>query len=367
MTLSPAEAADLLKRCTNVLPGHGPSQSIAESLRQVAEWLDGDEQPDVYGTGEYLQSFEAEVAAMFGKPAAVFMPSGTMAQQIALRVWCDRSGRSTVAMHPTAHLEFAEHLGYQYLHGLRRLQFGGPEMLGNRILTVEDFKALGGTPGAALLELPYRPLGGQLPPWEDLEATREWATERGVPLHLDGARIWQCRGYYGKTYAEIGALFDSVYVSFYKELGALCGAMLIGPEDFIQEAKVWQRRHGGNLYTQAPFVASARMGMVNTLPKLDDWILKAREIAGVLTSFDRIRVNPNPVQVNFFQLYIEGDREALVARHHDLAAETGTFLFRNLNDSALPGFATTEMHMFGNAMAFDVAKLAPFLERLLEA
>ncbi len=357
MTLDAKEVDAILKGCTNVLPGHGPRKTIAESLREIAEWLDGDEFPDAYGTGDYLQAFEAEVAEMFGKQAAVFMPSGTMAQQIALRVWCDRSGRPTVAMHPTAHLEFAEHLGYQYLHGLKRLQFGGPEFLSHRMLTVDDFKGLGGTPGAALIELPYRPLGGQLPPWEDLEATRAWATEQGVPLHLDGARIWQCRGFYGKTFAEIGALFDSVYVSFYKELGALCGAMLLGPEDFIKGAKVWQRRHGGNLYTQAPFVASARMGMTQTLPKLEEWVLKAREVAGILASFDRIRVNPDPVQVNFFQLYIEGDREKLLDRHHELAAETGTFLFRNLNDSGFPGFATTEMHMFGNAMNFDLDRL----------
>ncbi len=363
--LNQDEVDDLLKRCTNVLPGHGPRKSIAESLRELAERLDGDEQLDVYGTGAYLQSFEAEVAAMFGKPAAVFMPSGTMAQQIALRIWCDRTGRPTVAMHPTAHLEFAEHLGYQYIHGLRRVQFGGPEVLENRMLTVEDFEALGSTPGAALIELPYRPLGGQLPPWEDLEATRAWATERGVPLHLDGARIWQCRGYYGKTYAEIGALFDSIYVSFYKELGALCGAMLLGPEDFIRESRVWQRRYGGNLYTQAPFVASARLGMTSVLPQLEEWVARAREVAEVFTSFDRVRVNPDPVQVNFFQVYIDGDREKLVERHHEIAAETGTFLFRNLQDSALPGFATTEMHMFENAMNFDLAKLSPFLGRLL--
>lgn len=361
----PRDIDALMRACTNVLPGHGPRRTIAQSLRDIADWLGGDEYGDVYGVGAYLQAFEEEVAAMFGKPAAVFMPSGTMAQQIALRTWCDRSGRATVAMHPTAHLETAEHLGYQHLHGLKRIQFGGPEMLGHRMLTVEDFRGLGSKPGAALLELPYRPLGGQLPPWEDLVATSAWAREQGVALHLDGARIWQCRGYYGKTFAEIGELFESVYVSFYKELGAVCGAMLLGPEDFIAEARVWQRRHGGNLFTQAPFVASARKGLAETLPLLDDWVARAREIAGILTGFTRVRVNPDPVQVNFFQVYFEGDRQALVGRHHELAEETGTFLFRDLRDATLPGFATTELHMFGNAMRFDLAKLAPFVERLL--
>lgn len=79
MTLDAKEVDALLSRCTNVLPGHGPRKSIAEGLREVADWLEGDEMPDVYGTGAYLQAFETEVAEMFGKPAAVFMPSGTMA------------------------------------------------------------------------------------------------------------------------------------------------------------------------------------------------------------------------------------------------------------------------------------------------
>jgi hypothetical protein len=71
------------------------------------------------------------------------------------------------------------------------------------------------------------------------------------------------------------------------------------------------------------------------------------------------------VQVNFFQAYFEGSRESLVERHHRLAEETGTFLFRDLRDSGLPGFATTELHMFENAMRFDLSQLAPFLHRLL--
>jgi len=76
---------------------------------------------------------------------------------------------------------------------------------------------------------------------------------------------------------------------------------------------------------------------------------------------------PDPPQVNFFQLFIEGDHEALSERHHALAKETGTYLFHRLGPSPVPGIAMTEMHMFGNAMRFDIARLAPFMERLLVA
>ncbi len=351
---------------TNELTGHGPRRSMKEIFQALADGLDGSEYPDNYGSGEYLAAFEAEVAALFGKEAAVFMPSGTMAQQIALRMTCDRTHNYTVAMHPTAHPNTSEHLGFAFLHPIRRLQFGAPEFLRDRTLTVEDFEALGQKPGAILLELPYRPLGGQLPTWEELLAIQAWAQEQGVPMHMDGARIWQCRPFYQKTYAEIAALFDSVYVSFYKDLGGMTGSMLLGTASFIAEARVWQVRYGGRLRMQAPFVVSARLGFQQVLPQIDAWVGKAQEIARALSKFERITIQPNPPHVNFFQLFIRGDPEALTRRHKELADETGTFLFHGLNPTLVPGVGTTEIHCWENAMRFDVSQLEPFLSRLLE-
>jgi threonine aldolase len=359
------EIDQILAQCTNILPGYGPERSLKQKLQFLADALTGDEDMDDYGEGEYLSAFEAEVAALFGKEAAVFMPSGTMAQQIALRVWCERRHNHTVAMHPSAHPEFAEHSGFRFLHGLQRLQFGAPEFVGNRLLTVEDFEALGETPGAVLLELPHRPLGGQLPPWEDLQAMRAWAQARNVPLHMDGARVWQCRPFYGKSYAEIASLFDSVYLSFYKDLGGLTGAMLLGTADYVKEARVWQVRHGGRLHTMAPFVVSARLGFQRVPAVIDQWVARAREVAAVLSQFDEVMINPDPPHASFFQLYVRGDPATLTRRHMELARETGTFLFYRLGPSGVPGLATTEMHFHWNAMSFDVGALAPFMERLL--
>src|SRR5262245_46126467 len=104
---------EILAQCHNILPGHGSRSSMKEIFLALADSLEGDEYSDDYGSGPYLADFEAEIAELFGKEAAVFMPSGTMAQQIALRIWCEKRHNFTVAMHPTAHLEYAEHLGYQ--------------------------------------------------------------------------------------------------------------------------------------------------------------------------------------------------------------------------------------------------------------
>ncbi|MEX0943971.1 MAG: beta-eliminating lyase-related protein [Pseudomonadales bacterium] len=361
----PIDSTQLFKAATNPLPGHGPTRSTKETLTDLATQLTGDESPDTYGTGEYLQAFEQKLATLFGKESAVFMPSGTMAQQIALRVWCDENKNPTVAMHPSSHLEFAEHLGYQYLHNLRRIQFGSPEFVADRILEPKDFHDLQQVPGAALIELPYRPLGGILPGWENLTETRAWADGHKVPMHLDGARIWQCRPFYEKSFEEIGALFDSIYVSFYKDLGALPGCLLMGPESFIKTCRMWQRRYGGTLYTLAPNVASAQIQMERVLPVIDDWVAKAKDIAAAFAACDGVRVNPDPPHTNMFQLFIEGNAEALTEKHHELAEETGTFLFHSLRPAAVPGFAWTEVHVFENGARFDASTIAPFMDQLM--
>jgi threonine aldolase len=371
-----SDMEQILARCTNILPGHrpehGPALPMKAVLQELADSLDGTELLDSYGTGDYLASFEAEVAALFGKEAAVFLPSGTLAQQIALRIWCGRRRNFTVAMHPSAHPETAEHGGYRFLQGIQRLQFGAPEFVGNRLLTVKDFEGLGQEPGAVLLELPYRPLGGQLPHWDDLLALRAWACERGIPLHMDGARIWQCRPFYGGTregprgYAEIAGLFDSLYVSFYKDLGGLSGSMLLGTAEFIREARVWQTRHGGRLRTQSPTAAAARLGMRRVLPQIDRWVERAREVAAALAACDGVAVNPDPPHVNFFQVLVRGDAEKLNHRHMDLARETGTFLFYSLSATDVPNLARAEVHCWENALRFDLSAIAPFVAKLVQ-
>src|SRR5262249_27327174 len=159
---------------------------------------------------------------LLGKEAAVFMPSGTMCQQIAMRIWCDRRGSSRIAFHPTCHLELHEQQGYRLLHGLHGICVGSPFHL----LTLDGLRRIPERLGAILLELPQREIGGQLPTWEELNAISVWARERAIPLHMDGARLWESQPFYGRSYAEIAALFDSVYVSFYKSLGGIAGSIL---------------------------------------------------------------------------------------------------------------------------------------------
>jgi threonine aldolase len=93
-------------------------------MLELAEAIPPDLAPDRYGEGEVVRSLETEVAALLGKEDAVFMPSGTMAQQIALRIWSNRRACPNVAFHPTCHLEIHEQKGYQILHGLHGVLVG---------------------------------------------------------------------------------------------------------------------------------------------------------------------------------------------------------------------------------------------------
>src|SRR5262245_19858038 len=213
------------------------------------------------------------------------MPSGTMAQQIALRIWADRRGSKVVAFHPTSHLELHEQRGYAHLHGLEARLVGGPRSL----LTRADLDAVPDRVAALLIELPQREIGGQLPSWEELQSQVAWARERGTALHLDGARLWETQPFYGRALAEIAEPFDSVYVSFYKILGGISGAGLAGPADFVAEARTWLRRHGGNLVTQSPQVLSARAGLRDRLPRVPLYVERARRIASVLRAFPGVR------------------------------------------------------------------------------
>lgn len=358
------EFTSLRNQCTVHLLGHRLNSNIKNVFQELTDSIGENETFDHYGKGELIENFEKEIAETLGKESAVFMPSGTMAQQIALRIWCESKNNFKVAFHPTCHLEFAEHLGYQYLHNIKRIAFGGPEFVSDRMLTVEDFEKLGDIPAVILIELPYRPLGGELPSWDSLLAIKEWAKKHGVLMHLDGARLWESKFFYQKEYAEICSIFDSVYVSFYKGLGGLTGACLSGSKAFIETAKIWQRRHGGNLFTLSPYILSARLSFRKNIANIEKFVLRAQEIAKIFSKYPKIRIHPNPPHTNFFLLYIDEKAEVLNKKQLELMAKYKASLFPPFENSHLPGFVKTEIHLFENALAFEDEILEKMLSEL---
>ncbi|HET9111105.1 MAG TPA: beta-eliminating lyase-related protein [Ktedonobacterales bacterium] len=347
--------------CERTLSGH-PRRSLRAELQALADGAADDDLPDIYGEGALIEGFEREIATLLGKEAAVFMPSGTMAQQIALRIWSERTGRRTVAFHPTCHLEIHERKGYERLHGLNATLVGDA----NRLITMDDLRATPEPLAALLLELPQREIGGQLPEWEALEEQTAWARARGAAAHMDGARLWEAAPYYGREYAEVAGLFDSVYVSFYKGIGAIAGAALAGPADFIAEAKIWQRRHGGNLIHLYPYVLAARSGLRQRLPRFAHYHERAVEIAAALSTVDGVALKPNPPQSHMAHVYLRGDPDALLDASAELARERSVALFSWLRPTPVPGYAMFEMSIGDGADAFTPDEVAEYMTRVIE-
>lgn len=359
--MDPKEIEKARDSCTRFLTGNY-RQTPRQALLSLAEWTSPELKPDVYGKGDLIEDFEKEIAALLGKEQAVFMPSGTMCQQIALRIWAERRKSPNVAFHPKCHLEIHEQKAYQVLHGLHGVLVGSPDAL----MTLNDLQQVREPLAALLVELPQREIGGQLPAWDDLVAMVGWARQRGIPVHLDGARLWESQPFYGRSYAEIAGLFDTVYVSFYKGLGGLAGSILAGPADLIAEARTWQRRHGGNLVHLYPYVLSARQGMEARLERMPAYHQKAVEIASILSGFPQVIVMPNPPHTPMMHVFIRGDRERMQQALVETARETRTWLFPNLVPSALPGYYKSELSLGDASLDLSAEETAVLLQSFFE-
>jgi threonine aldolase len=303
-----------MKKNLRYLTGHGP-RTAAETLSSIPTDLGLDR----YGAGGAVEVLEKEICRLLGKPAAVFMPSGTMAQQIALRIHADRRNTRAIAFHPTCHLEIHEDKAYQRLHGLVGVKVGNP----HRLFTLDELKAVPEPLAAVLFELPQREIGGFLPAWDDLRKQIDYVKWRGAAAHMDGARLWESAAFYGKSYAKIAAPFDTVYVSFYKGIGALPGCCLAGEEDVIAEARAWRKRHGGTLYGMWPNAASALAGLEKRLPLMRRYAEHARRIAEKLRTVPNVEVAPSTPHTNMMHLYLRVGEKAFKTASARIARERG--------------------------------------------
>ena len=312
---------EVFHQCTKRLHGHYPV-AVRKLLLELADFVDPELMPDFYGSGEAVEKLERKVADLLGKEAALFFPSGTMAQQIALRCWADKTGNNKVGLHPTSHLEQHEENAYQILHPLKGIIRGDIESP----LRMKDLQSFNEPVGSVIIELPQRHSGGILPEWQELEEMSRWCKENGTYFHVDGARFWECAPFYQKSYSEIAALFDSVYVSFAKGLGSIGGAALAGPESLIREAKIWQRRHGGNLFNLFPLALSSLHGLATRLDRFPAYYAKAKEVAHIISSLSHISVIPESLQTNMMHLVFQADPQVVEDALLQTSLETNIFI-----------------------------------------
>ncbi|WP_262415817.1 threonine aldolase family protein [Exiguobacterium acetylicum] len=286
---------------TKRLDGHG--NRTVGVLQEALQTVSADQPSDIYGNGELIKTFERKMIDLLGHDDAVFFPSGTMAQQIALRIWSDEQNNRKVAYHPLCHLEIHEQDGLKKLHEIEPVLVGEAD----RLMTIDDVKALPDV-SCLLLELPQRELGGLLPSREELEMICAYARDRGIRLHLDGARLLEVLPYYEAEAKDIAQLFDSVYISFYKGLGGVAGAILAGPEPFCQEARIWKRRYGGDLISLYPYILSADFYYEQRKDRMAEYHAAAKELASRLNAISGISTRPKEPVSNMFHLYFKAEK-----------------------------------------------------------
>jgi threonine aldolase len=283
-----------------------------------------------------------------------------MAQQAALRVHTDRAASRRVAMPDLSHLLVHEEDGPRVLHGLE-ISF---LTRGFEAPAARHVAAIPGRVGAVLVELPLREAGCLLPAWDDLVALSRACRERGVALHFDGARVWESQPWFERSLREIAALADSLYVSFYKGLGGLAGAALLGSADFIAEARLWRRRLGGTIYRTTAEAVSALVGLRDRLPQVPATRAWARAFAAALAP--GVTVQPGVPHTSHFRVYAAGEADLVNERLLALVTEHRVGLPAWQPDRE-PGRITTEVVVTEAALGLDPAAMAALFSSAIEA
>jgi threonine aldolase len=141
--------------------------------------------------------------------------------------------------------------------------------------------------------------------------------------------------------------------------------MLLGAEDHIAEARIWQRRHGGNLVRMFPFVLSARQGLETRLNRMAAYHAKAIEIAEALTAFSEIEVLPNPPQTNMMHVFIRGEAERLEQAALDIACEQKVWLLNSFMPAQIPAYQKFELTVGDGALEFSREEVTSLFKELL--
>ncbi len=278
--------------------------------------------PDVYGNGGVTRQLEEEFARLTGKEKAIYLPTGTMANEIALRLL---NGNNTKVLVPeNSHIYRDEADSAQSIHHLRLV----PVVNGKSFFTVNDlentiselernevFKS--GT-GTVAVENPVRRANGEFVPWSELKAISSFCRYHGYKLHLDGARVHIASGYTGIPVREYAELFDTVYISLYKYLHAAGGAMLCGDAGIIDQVPHLIKILGGTTYQSWANTAVAFHYIRNIDEKWDRIARISSDMLEFLQATGNVRVQQPDYPTNVSKL-IFPEKTDLVKLQKDLS------------------------------------------------
>jgi threonine aldolase len=288
-----------------------PTAAMREAMA-VAEVGD-----DVYGEDPTVNRLEARAAQIFGREAAIFVPTGTMGNQIAIRLHTQHG--QEVICESRAHIVDWELAMVAAFSGcqLRTIPTERGILTWNDITTALYSKIYyRATTGLISLENTHNRGGGSVTPFEVLKEIWTGAKNAGLPTHLDGARIFHAATYLGIPVAELTQGFDTVMFCLSKGLCAPVGSMLVGSQGLIERARVYRKALGGGMRQAGVLAAAGLIALEEMTLRLADDHANARFLAEGLARLPQIELNPMSVETNIviFSLYGGGDATALVAR-----------------------------------------------------
>ncbi|CAN5256603.1 low-specificity L-threonine aldolase [soil metagenome] len=265
---------------------------------------------DVYAEDPTVNTLEAEVAELFGHQAALFVPSGTMGNQICLRLLAEPG--QEILCDSEAHIVTYEMGAAAALFGLStrtvlgergrfeldayvpQVRPADPHMVRTALIAVENTHNRG---------------GGAVQPIAELKALRAYADDAGVAVHCDGARIWNAHVASGISLAEYGGLFDTLSVCLSKGLGAPVGSVVVADAERIAAARVLRKRLGGGMRQAGVLAAAGRYALAHHLDRLAEDHARALSLAMALGA--------EPPDTNIVVLTVDGDARALAAAARD--------------------------------------------------
>jgi threonine aldolase len=263
---------------------------------------------DRYGEGGVVTALQQKFVEMTGKEKAIYMPSGTMANQLAISVL---SGEKTkVIVQETSHVYRDEADSAQTVFNKRLIPLAKGEtfftaaQLQSTIDALKDEEAFDTGIGAVSIENPVRRTFGQAVPLEEIIRISKYCRSKNIKLHLDGARIYIASGWTGVSVKEYASYFDTVYISLYKYFGAASGAMLCGPAEVIDKMAHLIKVHGGALAENWTSAAMALYRIEGFETRLQNAIKLAGEVFNALNKLPGIQVKPMPGGTNIYDMQL---------------------------------------------------------------
>ncbi len=286
-----------------------------EAMRKaMAEAEVGD---DAYGEDPTVNKLEEKAAALLGKEAALFVPSGTMANQIAIAVHADRG--TEVICEPRSHVVEHELASMAVIAGCMPRYAPAADGVMSAEIVERALRPEGAglaRPGASVIENTHNLAGGAVTPVANMQEIASLARRRGVPIHLDGARIFNAATALNVPAAALAAHADTAMFCLSKGLCAPVGSLLTGPRDLIAQARRWRRRLGGGM-RQAGVLAAAGLVALDTMrERLAEDHANARSLYDGLRGIDAIEPSLPEPSTNMVYVTVKGSR----GRHEKVRA-----------------------------------------------